>query len=49
MAPPRPSFVFDTWPRRAARHPWRVLGATVAAIAALVDARVEFVVVLVQV
>ncbi len=36
MASRRPSFVFDTWPRRAARHPWRVLGATVAAIAALV-------------
>jgi len=36
MQPPRPSFVFDTWPRRAARHPWRVLGAAIAAIAALV-------------
>ncbi len=34
--PPRPSFLFDTWPRRAARHPWRVIGATVAVLAALI-------------
>src|SRR5512142_2018863 len=36
MPPPRPPLAIHTWPRRAARHPWRVLGATVAAIAALV-------------
>ncbi|HYM16794.1 MAG TPA: MMPL family transporter [Dehalococcoidia bacterium] len=35
--PPR-SFVFDTWPRTAARHPWWVLGATALALAALVFA-----------
>ncbi len=30
------SFLFETWPRFAARHPWWVLGATAVALATLV-------------
>jgi len=36
MRPSRRSFLFDVWPRFAARHPWYVLGATVLAVAGLV-------------
>ncbi len=42
MAPRRPSFVFDTWPRRAARHPWRVVGGTVALLLAVIIASTAF-------
>ncbi len=33
---PRPSFLFDTWPRWAARHPWWVVGVTVLLLGALI-------------
>jgi RND superfamily putative drug exporter len=42
MATRRPSFVFDTWPRLAARHPWRVIGGTVAVLAAIIVASTAF-------
>ena len=34
----RRSFLFETWPRFAARHPWWVLGATGVALVTLVFA-----------
>jgi RND superfamily putative drug exporter len=42
MARPRPSILFDTWPRFAARHPWYVLGAAALVLAALLLAFTAF-------
>jgi len=35
-ASPRPSLLFDRWPRWAAGHPWRVIAATALALAGLI-------------
>jgi len=42
MSNRRPSFLFDTWPRFAARHPWYVLAATVLALIVLFGASRAF-------
>ena len=39
---PRPSFVFDRYPRFAARHPWRVLAGAAMILAAFVVMAVAF-------